>query len=65
MSNNWVKVVFAGDCEEDECGELICAGCGGDYSECACPGPTMEEEYDYRFDENDVMWARKKDDALA
>lgn len=64
MSNEWVKVAFAGDCEEDDGGELICSECGGDYSECGCPGPTMDEYYDYCFDKDGVMWARKKDDAI-
>jgi len=59
----WIKVVFAGDCEESEDGELICSGCRGDYSECDCPGPTMDDDYEYKFDKKGVMWAKRKDDA--
>ena len=65
MSNlfGWTKVVFAGDLLPDEDGELsICPVCMEDYAECGCPGPTMDEYYDYMFDENGVMWANKKDD---
>jgi hypothetical protein len=38
-------VVFAVQCDEDG----NCPVCGIDYAECACPGPTMEDEYDYKW----------------
>lgn len=44
----WVKVVHAFEC--DEYGN--CPRCGTDYSECPCPGPTMDG-WEYR-------WVRKK-----
>lgn len=35
----WRKVIFSSDVdpETDEC-----PGCGGDYAECGCPGPTLD-----------------------
>jgi DNA (cytosine-5)-methyltransferase 1 len=54
----WQKVVWAAECEcsceepgcAGECGcLLICAGCGGAYSECGCYGPTQDGiEYEWR-----------------
>jgi hypothetical protein len=61
--SEWIKVVFAADCiyeewdEERDC--PTCPECGGDYSECPCPGPMMEDEYDYK-EINGVLFARKK-----
>lgn len=52
--SEWVKVVFSDDCDE----EGNCPNCGIDYAECGCPGPTMDDEYEYMFDEAGVMWAR-------
>lgn len=54
MSNDWQRVIFSADCDED--GD--CPVCGIDYAECACPGPTMDG-YEYREDKAGVMWARK------
>ena len=51
----WQRVVFAAECEPDG----ICPVCGVDYADCPCPGPTMEEEYDYR-EVNGVLWARAR-----
>jgi hypothetical protein len=53
----WQKVVFSADC--DEYGD--CPICCIDYSECPCPGPTMEEEYEYRVI-NGELYARERDD---
>ena len=48
----WRQVVFAADVGEDD----VCPGCGGDYSECPCPGPTMDDhEYEERAG---VLYAR-------
>ena len=52
----WKRVVFSADCDEDG----NCPVCGIDYAECACPCPTMEDEYDYREDRDGVMWATLK-----
>lgn len=35
----WRKVVYAADCDEDG----NCPLCAIDYSECDCPGPTMDD----------------------
>ena len=59
----WIKVVFAADCiyedwdEERDC--PTCPECGRDYSDCPCPGPMMEDQYDYK-EINGVLFARKK-----
>ena len=59
----WVKVVFASDCiyeewdTEKEC--PICPECKSEYSQCDCPGPTMEDEYEYK-EINEILYARKK-----
>jgi len=48
--------VFSGDCDEDG----ICPECGEDFGDCPCPGPTMEEEYDYcEFD--GILYAKPKE----
>jgi hypothetical protein len=58
MKNEWVTVSFSSGCDEDG----NCGICGVDYAECECPGPTMED-YEYKFDEGGLMWARRiKDD---
>lgn len=61
--NKWVKVIFAADCifedwdEDFEC--PVCPVCKTDYSDCDCPGPTMDEEYEYK-EIKGVLYARKK-----
>jgi hypothetical protein len=61
--DKWIKVVFASDCiyqdwdEDRECPE--CPQCGKDYADCPCPGPTMEDEYDYK-EVNGILYAKKK-----
>lgn len=51
----WRKVVFAG--ETDEFG--MCPVCKDiDYAECDCPGPSMDDEYEYQVIGND-LFARK------
>lgn len=60
---DWIKVIFAADCiyqdwdEDKECPE--CPQCGKDYADCPCPGPTMEDEYDYK-EVNGILYAKKK-----
>lgn len=48
----WVKVVHAFEC--DEYGN--CPVCKTDYSECPCPGPTMDG-WEYRIWQGE-LWAR-------
>jgi len=45
----WQLVVYADDCEPcDMCGEPVCPFCEEHYAECDCPGPTQDDEYEYR-----------------
>lgn len=39
FSAGWKRVVYSADC--DDCGN--CPSCGCDFSDCGCPGPTMDE----------------------
>lgn len=50
----WKRVVFAADCDDDG----FCPGCGDDFSDCGCPGPTMDE-CEYR-EIKGVLYARPK-----
>lgn len=59
-SDGWRRVVFADDCNND--GE--CPLCGIDYAECPCPGPTQDEDFDYR-EIGGVLYARPKATASA
>ena len=44
-TTEWMKVVFAAECDEDG----FCPQCNTDYTECPCPGPTEDEvEYEVR-----------------
>jgi len=52
----WRRVVFSAECDPAT-GD--CPVCGIDYAECDCPGPTMEEEFEYR-EVNGVLWARPR-----
>ncbi len=54
VDDGWVPVVFAADCDEDG----SCPCCGGDFGDCGCPGPTMEDEYEYTFVDG-VMYAKR------
>jgi len=51
----WLKVVFAADCDDDG----NCPVCAIDYADYCCPGPTMDDEYDYE-ERGDVLWAKRK-----
>ncbi len=60
--NAWKEVVCAAECEECRCCyDLICRVCGDHYAECPCPGPTMDEEYEYK-EANNALYARRKDE---
>lgn len=59
----WVKVVFLSDCifedwdEDKEC--PLCPQCGDDYSDCLCPGPMMDDIYQYDWFD-DILYAKIK-----
>lgn len=55
MTETWKPVVLSADVGED--GE--CPGCRDAYEECACPGPTMDDEYEYK-EMNGQLFAKKK-----
>lgn len=56
----WVRVRFASDCKPCECcGEPLCEGCMEHYADCDCPGPTQDDEYEYK-EVHGVMYAREK-----
>jgi hypothetical protein len=63
----WTRVVFAGDLELcPDCGEeLYCPKCEVHYADCACPGPTQDDEYEYKFSADGVMWAKRLPDEAA
>jgi hypothetical protein len=60
--DGWRKVVHADECLYDESDEdrefAFCQKCQIDYSECACPGPTQE-------DDNNVPFEYKEFDGVA
>lgn len=57
--SEWKRVVFASDCRAcEDCGEPVCPVCEVHYSECECPGPTQDDEYEYR-EEKHILMARK------
>jgi hypothetical protein len=60
-TTEWRKVSFAGECLGGEDGELgdECAICGLDYiDECQCPGPTQEDQFEYR-EIDGILYARR------
>ena len=57
MSLHWQKVVFYADCDDDG----NCPYCRIDYAECECPGPSQDDEYEYRFETDGTMRARRID----
>jgi hypothetical protein len=51
----WVLVVFSAECGEDG----LCPVCGTlDFGECPCPGPTQDDEFEYRTIDG-VLMARR------
>jgi len=52
---SWHPVVFIADLDEDG----NCPRCRADYTECPCPGPTMDG-WEYRFREG-VMEGRREE----
>lgn len=62
----WQLVIHASDCVAcADCGEPVCPVCIEDpgvedahYGMCACPGPTQDDEYEYR-EADGVLEARR------
>jgi hypothetical protein len=45
MNNKtWLTVIFANECDD----EGNCPVCFTDYTDCPCPGPTMDDDWEYR-----------------
>ena len=56
MSEEWVKVVYSADCDENG----NCPVCTIDYGECDCIGPTMDEsEVEYKWTD-EVLYGRRR-----
>jgi deoxycytidylate deaminase len=60
-TDGWQSVVLIGDLKDDG----TCPSCQGDYVKCACPGPTDDENFEYRYLENSAgfgmtMMARRR-----
>jgi len=57
----WTIVKFAHDCIEcDCCGEPFCETCALHYADCQCPGPHMEDEFEYAEFEGHLLARRIK-----
>jgi hypothetical protein len=56
---SWKRVIHA--YELDQYG--VCPVCKIEYSECDCPGPTQDDEYEYKVEDN-KLFARKRKNAL-
>lgn len=62
LADGWKQVVFATDVDPDT---DECPGCGGGYTDCPCPGPTMDDhEYQTVADARggEVLMARPAPD---
>jgi DNA (cytosine-5)-methyltransferase 1 len=58
--SGWKQVVYASDCGGDmDRSNLVCARCTGEYGDCGCPGPTMDDELDYQIRDG-IEWARPR-----
>lgn len=55
LSEGWVVVSFASDCEGED--DETCSVCGGFYTDCPCAGPTQDG---YEYLEIDGMLYAKK-----
>lgn len=53
----WRRVIFSYECDN----EGNCPRCRIDYGDCGCPGPSQEEEYDYREDAYGLLALKKVD----
>lgn len=50
----WLRVIHAAEVDPDT---DVCPGCGGEFTVCQCPGPTMQETHDYKLIDG-VLFAR-------
>jgi hypothetical protein len=57
----WQKVVYAYECVEfcPDCMELICPVCICHYSDCDCPGPDQDDQFEYEEREQGLFARRK------
>ena len=53
---SWKKVIHAYELDQDG----NCPVCNVDYADCECPGPTQDDEYDYKV-ENNELFAKLKE----
>lgn len=64
--SEWQQVVSLHDCEFEEWDTdqemAICPICKTDYGECPCPGPTQEDEYEYRETSTGLQARKLKSD---
>ena len=61
--DEWAKVVYKHDCFPcKSCEEPICPKCQVHYAECNCPGPSQDDEYEYKGF-NGIEYARRIYDA--
>lgn len=49
------EVVHAAACDADG----NCPECGIDYAECSCPGPTQDDQYEYKLSNRGLLMARR------
>jgi hypothetical protein len=63
MEGKWIKVVFLADCTSEDWDEdkefALCPICLKEYAECIHPGPSQEDEYEYK-EINGSLYARLK-----
>lgn len=63
--DKWVRVIFIMDCTyeiwDTEHEHPNCPVCKSSYTDCPCPGPSMETEYDYK-EIKGILYAKKKKD---
>lgn len=62
----WTPVLFAHDCQPcDMCGQPLCPNCDGlHYADCPCPGPSQDDEFEYKTI-NQCEFARRLEDATS
>mgnify|MGYP001278355646 CR=1 FL=1 len=54
--SEWVRVIFSGDVDQET---DLCPQCGDCYSDCPCPGPTQEDEFEYKT-VSGILYARPR-----
>lgn len=49
-SDGWQRVIYLSDLwTRTEWDDALCPACGDEYSECPCPGPMQDEEFEYKL----------------